>query len=82
MFTDEIKIDFGSYSNDFIRLSPKTLEKLKKGKEETYNLINRPLKKFEKSITVGEGISYHGMTKLIILDGTLKEFSWSRTTFL
>ena len=57
MFTDETKIDLGSYSNDFIRLSPKTREKLKEGKEDAYNLINRPLKKFEKSIMVCGGIS-------------------------
>ena len=39
MFTDETKIDLGSYSNDFIRLSPKTRENLKQGKEDAYNLI-------------------------------------------
>ena len=78
MFTDETKIDLGSYSNDFIRLSPKTRENLKQGKEDAYNLINRPLKKFEKSIMVAGGISYHGMTKLIILDGTLNEFSYGQ----
>ena len=78
MFTDETKIELGSYTNDLIRLSPKTREKLKEGKEEAYNLINRPLKKFEKSIMVAGGISYHGMTKLIILDGTLNEFSYGQ----
>ena len=52
MFTDETKIDLGSYSNDHLRLSPKTREKLKKGKEDTYNLINGLLKKFVKSIMV------------------------------
>ena len=52
MFTDETKIDLGSYSNGHLRLSPKTREKLKKGKEDTYNLINGLLKKFVKSIMV------------------------------
>ena len=78
MFTDETKIDLGSYSNDFIRLSPKTREKLKEGKEDAYNLINRPMKKFEKSIMVASSISYHGMTNLIILDGNLNEFSYGQ----
>ena len=34
MFTEETKIDQGSYFNDYIRLSPKTREQLKEGKED------------------------------------------------
>ena len=49
--------------------------KIKKGEEEAYNLVNRPQRKFEKSLMLTGGISYHGLTKLIILDGTLNEFS-------
>ena len=78
MFTDETKIELGSYTNDSIRLSQKTREKLKKGEEEAYKLINRPQRKFEKSLMIAGGISYHGLTKLIILDGTLNEFSYGQ----
>ena len=44
MFTDETKIELGNYTNDYIRLSPQTREKLKNGDEEAYNLVNRPQK--------------------------------------
>ena len=41
-------------------------------------MINRPQRKFEKSLMIAGGISYHGLTKLIILDGTLNEFSYGQ----
>ena len=50
MFTDETKIELGSYTNDFIRISQKTKDKLKNGEEDAYQLINRTQKKFEKSL--------------------------------
>ena len=78
MFTDETKIELGNYTNDSIRLSPKTREKLRKGEKEAYELINRPERKFEKSLMVAGGITYNGLTKLIILDGTLNEFSYGQ----
>ena len=78
MFTDETKIELGNYTHDFIRLSPQTHEQLKKGEEEAYNLVNRPQRKFEKSLMLVGGISYHGLTKLIILEGTLNEFSYGQ----
>ena len=78
MFTDETKIELGNYTHDFVRLSPQTHEKLKNGEEEAYNLVNRPQRKFEKSLMLAGGISYHGLTKLIILDGTLNEFSYGQ----
>ena len=40
--------------------------------------MNRPKKKFEKSIMVAGGISYYGLTDLILLDGTMNEFSYSQ----
>ena len=46
-FTDESKVDLGPFTNDLIRISPK-----KKLDEEIYKLINRPTKKFEKSVTI------------------------------
>ena len=79
MFTDETKIELANYTHDSIRLSPQTLEKLKKGEEEeAYNLVDGPQRKFEKSLMLAGGISYHGLTKLIILDGTLNEFSYGQ----
>lgn len=41
-FTDEAQIKTDSYTNDFIRLFQENEKKLKEGKIETYNLINRP----------------------------------------
>ena len=78
MFTDETKIELGNYTNDSIRLSPKTREQLKNGEKEANELINRPERKFEKSLMVAGGITYNGLTKLIILDGTLNEFSYGQ----
>ena len=46
-FTDESKIDLGSFSHDLIRLDP-----LKKWDKKTYALLNRPQKKFEKSLMI------------------------------
>ena len=47
-FSDESKIEFGSFTNDSIRLDPQK----QKWNEETYNLINRKQKKFEKSLMI------------------------------
>ena len=77
-FTDETKIELGKYTNDSIRLSPKTREKLRKGEKEAYELINRPERKFEKSLMVAGGLTYNRLTKLIILDGSLNEFSYGQ----
>ena len=57
-------------------MSKENLEKLKKGDSDIYQLINRPEKKFEKSIMISGGISYYGLSKLIILEGTLNEFTY------
>ena len=78
MLTDETKIELGNCTHDFIKLSPQTREKLKKEEEEAYNFVNRPQRKFEKSLMLAGGVSYHGLTKLIILDGTLNEFSYGQ----
>ena len=78
MFTDESKIKLGNYTNDSIRLSPKTREKLKNGEKEAYELINWPERKFEKSLMVVGGNIYNGLANLIILDGTLNEFSYGQ----
>lgn len=78
MFTDETKINLGCYTNDSIRLSKETKEKLKKGNADVYELINRPQKKFEKSLMFAGGICFYGLSKLIVLDGTLNNFSYGQ----
>ena len=65
-FSDESRIELGSFTNDSIRLDPET-----EWNEDKYNLINRPEKKFELSLTIAAGINYHGIDKLIFLDGTM-----------
>ena len=78
MFTDECKISLSPYTHDWIRLEPSMQEKLRKGEKEAYDLINRPIKKFEDSIMISGGISYHGLSKLIILDGTMNNFAYGQ----
>ena len=73
-FTDESKIDLGSFSHDLIRLDPNK----RIWDEGTYNLINRPQKKFEKSLMIAGGINFYGLSKLMFLDGTMNEFSYGQ----
>ena len=73
-FTDESNIQLGAFTNDYIRLDPNK----KPWDESTYELINRPTRKFEKSITIAGGINYYGLGKLIFLDGTMNEFSYGQ----
>ena len=78
-FTDETKIDTApNTSNESIRISSKVKNKLKSGDEEGYKLINRETKKFEPSIIVAGGVSYYGLSDLILLKGTMQEFSYSQ----
>lgn len=79
MFTDECKIDLSPYTNDLIRLDPEDKEKLKNGESQAYNLINRPQKKFEKSLIIAGGVSFYGTSKLLFLDGTMNDFSYGQT---
>ena len=73
-FTDESKVELGPFTHDYIRLDP-NLNRLDK---KTYDLLNRPTKKFEKSITIAGGINYYGVSKLIFLEGTMTEFSYGQ----
>ena len=73
-FSDESKIELGSFTNDSIRLDPQK----QKWNEETYNLINRKQKKFEKSLMIAGGINFYGLSQLIFLDGTINEFSYGQ----
>ena len=48
-----------------------------KYKDEVENkLINREIKKFEYSIIVAGGISYYGLSDLILLKEAMQEFSY------
>ena len=78
LFTDETKIDLSPYVRDSICLSKEYLNKLKKGDLDIYGLINRPEKKFEKSIMIAGGVFYFGITNLIILEGILNEFAYGQ----
>ena len=78
-FTDETKMDTApNTSGESIRVSSKIKRKLQKGEEEGFKKINRETKKFESSIIVAGGISYYGLRDLILLKGTMKEFSYSQ----
>ena len=77
-FTDETKIEMGAYVNGHIRLSKNSKEKLKKGDEDIFDLINRPQKKFELSIMISGGICSKGLSDLIILEGPENEFSYTQ----
>ena len=79
LFTDESKISMGSYTHDYIRLAPLDQKKLKEGKRDIYTLLNRPQHKFEQSLIIAGGISYYGLTKLIIVDGTMNNFAYGQT---
>ena len=80
-FTDETKIDMAPFINDSIRLSRENQEKLKSGDEEVFKLINKPEKKFEKSIMIAAGVHAHGLSDLYILEGTMNEFSYSQALY-
>lgn len=77
-FTDETKIEMGSYINDHIRLSKENKEKVRKGDETALKLLNRPEKKFELSIMVAGGICSQGLSNLVILEGAENEFSYAQ----
>ena len=58
-----------------------SLQTLKKGSEEVFNIINRPQRKFEPSIMVAGGVCSYGLSNLIFLDGTENEFSYAQILF-
>ena len=49
---------------------------LKIGNNEAFNLMNRPKRKFEKSIIVAGGISFYGLSDLMLLQGTMNDFMY------
>ena len=79
LFTDETKIDTGPYTTtEKIRITKGKEKKIRKGDIKACKSIERPQKKFEKSIMVDGGISYYGLTDLFLLNGTMNEFSYSQ----
>ena len=60
-FTDETQIQTGAYIKDSIRLSKENQIKLKEGKKEAFDLINRQEKKYESSIMIAGGICHLGL---------------------
>ena len=53
-------------------------ERLKSGEREMYELVNRPIRKFEKSLMIAGGISYYGLSRLIFLEGTMNDFAYGQ----
>ena len=78
-FTDETKMDTApNTSGESIRVSSKIKRKLQKGEEEGFKKINRETKKFEPSIIIAGGVSFYGLSDLILLKGTMQEFSYAQ----
>ena len=78
-WTYETQIGLFNFFDDEIRLSKDNQKKLEKGDLDVYELITRPKKKFEKSIMVAIGISYNGLSKLLLLNGRENEFCYAQT---
>ena len=78
-FTDECIVDCNPFVNEKIRLSKENTEKLKKGDPEAFELINKEADKFPKKILIAGGISYYGLSNLIIVEGTMTDFSYGQT---
>ena len=78
-FTDETRMDTApNTKGESIRVSSKVKNKIKKGDEEGYQKINRETKKHEPSIIVAGGVSYYGLSDLILLVGTMRDFSYAQ----
>ena len=77
-FSDETQIDLCNYTNDYIRFSKTNQKKIKNGELDVYELITRPVKKFEKSIMVAGGISSKGVGRLNDHDGNQNEFCYAQ----
>ena len=67
-------MDLSPFVNEKIRLYKQNNEKLKKGDPEALNLVSKETDKYPKSILIAGGISYYGLSDLIIVDGTLTDF--------
>ena len=78
-FTDETRMDTApNTKGESIRVSSITRNKIKNGEEEGYKKINRETKKYEASIIVAGGASFYGLSDLILLEGTMRDFSYAQ----
>ena len=73
-FSDESKIDLGSFSHDLLRLDPNK----RIWDEDTYNLINLTQIKFEKSLMKAGVINFYGLSKLIFPYEIMNKFSYGQ----
>ena len=79
-FTDETRIDTApNTKGESIRLSSKIKKQIKKGDEKGYKKINRETKKHEPSIIIAGGVSFYGLSDLILLNGTMTDFAYAQT---
>ena len=69
----------GSSTHNYICLVPLDQIKLKEGKRDIYTLLNLLQHKFEQSLIIEEGIYFYFITKLIIVDGTMNNFTYGQT---
>ena len=74
-FTDETQIQTGDYIKDSIRLSKENQIKLREGKKDAFDLINRQEKKYESSIMIDGGICSYGLSRLILSENTVNGFA-------
>ena len=81
-FTDETQIQTGAYIKDSIRLSKENQIKLKEGKKEAFDLINRQEKKYESSIMIAGGICSFGLSRLIFAENTVNEFAYAQVYYI
>ena len=81
-FTDETQIKCEYAKNKKIRLSTDNIQKLKKGDPEVLKLMERDKEKFPKSIMLAGGISYYGLSDLMIVEGTMNEFAYAQAILL
>ena len=80
-FTDETIIDLSPFTYDSIRMTPEDQEKLRKGYPEMTKLVNREEKKFEQKIMIAGGVSYYGLSDLMIMKGTMNDFQYAQALF-
>ena len=57
-------------------------QKLKKGDPEVLKLMEMEREKFPKSIMLAEGISYYGLSDLMVVEGTMNEFAYAQEILL
>ena len=82
-FTDETTIRCTSHvKNEQIRLSKENTKKLKKADPEVLKLMEREEEKFPKSIMLAGGISYYGLSDLMVVEGTMTEFAYAQAILL